>query len=323
MKKTILITGCAGFIGFHLCRKLLKEYRIIGIDKLSNYYSIKLKKQRIEILKKNKNFKFYKIDLSKKNFSYIFKKKKMHSVIHLAAQAGVRNSIYKPYNYLNDNIIAQVNLYESLKNIKINKFIYASSSSVYGSTSKKNFSESDELEDPLSFYSATKQSVERISKYYSKFFKIPSIGIRFFTCYGPWGRPDLSITQITDSIIVKKEVTLLNNGKTQRDYTYIDDTVDGIVKCLNLNMKNKFHEIYNLGTGKTYSILKISQIIGKLLNIRFKIKLKKHHPTDMTVTKSNMKKSRKYLKYNPKIKLEIGLKNYLKWHLKHRNNQSN
>ena len=204
MKKTILITGCAGFIGFHLCRKLLKQYTIIGIDKLSNYYSIKLKKQRLEILKKNKNFKFYKIDLSKKKFFLYFQKKKTHSVIHLAAQAGVRNSIYKPYNYVNDNIITQVNLYESLKNIKINKFIYASSSSVYGSTSKKKFSESDELEDPLSFYSATKQSVERISKYYSKFFKIPSIGIRFFTCYGPWGRPDLSITQITIILLKNK-----------------------------------------------------------------------------------------------------------------------
>ena len=161
--------------------------------------------------------------------------------------------------------------------------------------------------------------IDKISKYYSKYYKIPSIGIRFFTCYGSWGRPDLSVSQITDSIIKKKQVVLLNNGKIERDYTYIDDTIDGIIKCLNFKKKiNKdYHDIYNLGTGKTHSILKLSKIIGKILNIDFKIILKQHHPTDMIIAISNMTKSIKDLKYNPKIKLENGLKKYLDWHLKY------
>lgn len=161
--------------------------------------------------------------------------------------------------------------------------------------------------------------IDKISKYYSKYYKIPSIGIRFLTCYGPWGRPNLSVSQITDSIIKKKQVVLLNNGKIERDYTYIDDTIDGIIKCSNFKKKiNKdYHDIYNLGTGKTHSILKLSKIIGKILNIDFKIILKQHHPTDMIIAKSNMIKSIKDLKYNPKIKLGNGLKKYLDWHLKY------
>jgi len=319
MKKTLIITGCAGFIGFHLSRRLLNKYNIVGIDKISNYYSTKLKKKRLAILKKNKNFKFFKLDLSKKNSLKKLTNYRIHSIIHLAAQAGVRNSIYKPLDYIKDNITSQINLFEKFKYSNLNKFIYASSSSIYGSTSMKKFSENDNFKDPLSLYSATKQSVEQISKYYSKYYKIPSIGIRFFTCYGPWGRPDLSVSQITDSIIKKKQVVLLNNGKIERDYTYIDDTIDGIIKCLNFKKKiNKdYHDIYNLGTGKTHSILKLSKIIGKILNIDFKIILKQHHPTDMIITKSNMTKSIKDLKYNPKIKLENGLKKYLDWHLKY------
>ena len=204
MKKTLLITGCAGFIGFHLCKRLIKKYDIVGIDKISNYYSVKLKNDRLNILKKYKNFKFFKIDLSKKNSLNRLGNLKVDAIIHLAAQAGVRNSLYKPLNYINDNIVSQINLLEQFKNQKLSKFVYASSSSIYGSTIKKNFSENDHLKEPLSLYSATKQSVEQISKYYSNYYKIPSIGIRFFTSYGPWGRPDLSVSQITDSILKKK-----------------------------------------------------------------------------------------------------------------------
>ena len=239
MKKTLLITGCAGFIGFHLCKRLIKKYNIIGVDKVSNYYSIKLKKDRLTILKKFKNFKFLKL-ICQKNSLKVLKNKKIFAVIHLAAQAGVRNSLYKPLNYINDNIISQINLFEKFKNQKLDKFIYASSSSIYGSTSKKKFSEDDKLREPLSLYSATKQSIEQISKYYSNYYKIPSIGLRFFTSYGPWGRPDLSVSQITESILKNKKVILLNNGKTRRDYTYIDDTVDGIIKCINLKRKRIF-----------------------------------------------------------------------------------
>ena len=319
MKKTLIITGCAGFIGFHLCRKLENKFNIIGIDKISNYYSIKLKRKRLEILKKNKNFKFYKSDLSnKKSLNFIKKNKKIYAVIHLAAQAGVRNSIHKPYNYIKDNITSQINIYEKLKEIRPKIFVYASSSSVYGTTKRKSFNENQTLLNPLSLYSATKQSVEQISKYYSNFYNIPSIGLRFFTCYGPWGRPDLSVSKITEGILRDKKVVLLNYGKTKRDFTYVDDTILGIEKCLKYkNFKKNYHEIFNLGTGKSYSTLKLTKTLGSILKIKFDIIFKKHHPTDMQITNSDMRKSYKILKYKPKISLENGLKKFLKWYLEY------
>lgn len=315
MKKKILITGCAGFIGFHLSKRLLNKFDVVGIDKLTNYYSKKLKLDRLNELLKFRNFKFLKINLSKKNSLSLLKKTRFFAVIHLAAQPGVRNSIFKPLDYIDDNIVSHVNLLQEFKNKNLKKFIYASSSSIYGSTKKKNYSESDPLTRPLSLYSATKQSIEQITSYYSHYYKIPSIGLRFFTCYGPWGRPDLSVTKITNDIIKKKKVILLNNGKTKRDYTYIDDTVNGIIKCLNFKSKKNQHEIFNLGTGRTYSTLQLTKTIGKILKIDYKIKFKKHHPTDMRITKSNMFKSKKKLGYAPKIDLKRGLKKYLDWHL--------
>ena len=315
MKKKILITGCAGFIGFHLCKELANKYDIIGVDKISNYYSTKLKYERLSILKKIKNFKFIKLDLSKQSSIKIISKYNFHLIFHLAAQAGVRNSIYKPLDYINDNIISQINLFQIIKKKNLKKFIYASSSSVYGTTLKKSFSENDRLKQPLSLYSASKQSIEQISKYYSNYYKIPCIGIRFFTCYGPWGRPDLSVTKISNDIIYKKQITLLNYGKTKRDFTYIDDTVDGIIKCINYKFtKNNFHQIFNLGTGKTVSVLRMSKILGNLLNIKFNTKLIKHHPTDMKVTKANINKSRKLLNYKPKVQLHDGLKSFINWY---------
>ena len=315
MKKKILITGCAGFIGFHLSKRLLNKFDVVGIDKLTNYYSKKLKLDRLNELLKFRNFKFLKINLSKKNSLSLLKKTRFFAVIHLAAQPGVRNSIFKPLDYIDDNIVSHVNLLQEFKNRNLKKFIYASSSSIYGSTKKKNYSEADPLTRPLSLYSATKQSIEQITSYYSHYYKIPSIGLRFFTCYGPWGRPDLSVTKITNDIIKKKKVILLNNGKTKRDYTYIDDTVNGIIKCLNFKNKKNQHEIFNLGTGRTYSTLQLTKTIGKILKIDYKIKFIKHHPTDMRITKSNMFKSKKKLGYAPKIDLKRGLKKYLDWHL--------
>ncbi len=317
MKKKILITGCAGFIGFHLSKRLIHKYDIVGIDKLTNYYSKKLKLDRLNELLKYKNFKFFKIDLSKKNALQPIKKKKFYAVIHLAAQPGVRNSIFKPLDYINDNIISQVNLLQEFKDKNLSKFIYASSSSIYGSTKKNKFYETDPLTRPLSLYSATKQSIEQITSYYSLYYKIPSVGLRFFTCYGPWGRPDLSVTKITNDILNNKKVILLNNGKTKRDFTYIDDTVDGIIKSLNFKSKDSFHEIFNLGTGKTFSTLHLTNTIGQILKKKFKIIFKDHHPTDMRITQSNMTKSKKLLQYNPKISLKEGISRYINWHLKY------
>ena len=327
MKKIYIVTGCAGFIGFHLCQSLLKKkYHIIGIDKISNYYSTKLKKDRLGILKKYKNFYFLKKDINNSSLNASLrkkiKKKKIICIIHLAAQAGVRNSLVRPFDYIYDNILAHTKICEIAKEFGIKRVVYASSSSVYGENNNaKAYSEKLLLKRPLSLYSATKQSIEQISSFYSKYYKIYFIGLRIFTSYGPYGRPDLSVFRLTHDIINKKKVTLLNFGKTKRDFTYIDDTISGIEKAIKLNFKNKkinnYHVIFNIGSGKSYNIYQLTKLLTKILKIHCKINFVKGHPTDMILTLANTKYSRKLLGYIPKISLEYGLSKFIKWYLKY------
>ena len=327
MKKTYIITGCAGFIGFHLCQTLLrKKFHIIGIDKISNYYSIKLKKDRLHILKKNKNFHFLKKDINNHSFNTILRekvrKKKIIAIIHLAAQAGVRNSLTKPFDYIYDNILAHTKICEIAKEYKIKRVIYASSSSIYGENNKsKPYSEKLSLKRPLSLYSATKQSVEQISSFYSKYYKIYFIGLRIFTSYGPYGRPDLSVFKLTEDIINKKKVTLLNFGKTKRDFTYIDDTISAIIKTIRFNFKknkiNNYHVIFNIGSGKSYNITELTKLLSNILKINCKINFVKGHATDMSLTLANTDYSKKLLGYSSNVTLEYGLNEFIKWYLKY------
>ena len=224
----ILITGCAGFIGFHLCTKLLlKNIKIIGIDCLDNYYPKIHKQKRLNILKKNKNFKFLRIDL--KNFNQLkekIKNVKVDKIIHLAAQPGVRISISKPHNTLNQNLTSFSNIIEIGRLKKIKKFIYASSSSIYGETKIYPFNERDYKNIPISVYGATKLSNEIIARSYSKNFKLKCIGLRFFTVYGPYGRPDMAYYSFLDQLKKNKTIDVFNRGIMKRDFTYIDDVVD-------------------------------------------------------------------------------------------------
>lgn len=326
MKKNFLVTGCAGFIGFHLCQKLLRQNSIvIGVDKISNYYDIKLKHKRLKILKKKSNFIFIKKDLNNDAIYREIKKKiknqKINTIIHLAAQAGVRNSLFKPYDYVYDNILAHTKICEFARKESVKKVVYASSSSIYGENkNSKPFNERLSIKRPLSFYSATKQSVEQISSFYSKYYEIYFVGLRFFTSYGPYGRPDLSVFKITSDILNKKKVTLVNYGKVKRDFTYIDDAISGIISAIKFNFKkNKiknFHSIFNIGSGKSYSILQLTKLISKILKIKCEIKLTKGHPTDMNLTLSDTRLSQKLLKYYPATLLEDGLKNFISWYLK-------
>ena len=319
MSKVYFISGCAGFIGFHLCLNLLKKNKVIGIDCLNNYYSIKLKKDRLNILKKNKKFIFFKSDLNNPKLYRIIDKKfkKIDTIIHLAAQAGVRYSIHNPLKYIDSNIKAHTNILQFYKKRKdIKKLVYASSSSVYGKNSKPPFSEKLTNFIPLSLYASTKQSIELISEYYANFYKKKIIGLRFFTTYGEYGRPDLAISQITKDILYNGEVTLLNEGKTKRDFTYIDDVISGIIKSFSCNTVRN-HEIFNLGSGKTTNLIQLSKMLGKLLNRKFIIKYKKHHPTDMKITFANLTKSKKILGYSPKTSLYNGLRQFVNWYLKY------
>ena len=240
MREKILITGAAGFIGFHLSNLLLqKGYDVIGIDNMNDYYDIKLKEGRLSILNEKNNFKFYKIDLvDKKNIDYIFEKYKFDYVINLAAQAGVRYSIDNPYAYIDSNVVGFINILEACRHNPVKHLLYASSSSVYGGNKIAPFSTEHQVDHPVSLYAATKKSNELMAHTYSHLYKIPTTGLRFFTVYGPWGRPDMAYFSFTDAILKDKPIKVFNHGKMERDFTYIDDIVEGIYRLLPLAPKS-------------------------------------------------------------------------------------
>ena len=265
-----LISGSAGFIGFHLSEFLLKKkHTVYGVDDLNSYYDVKLKKSRLDILKKYKNFVFFKRKIEDIKIVKFFKKKKIDIIINLAAQAGVRHSLENPYVYINSNILGQVNMLELAKELKIKKYIYASSSSVYGGNKSLPFSVKDRVDNPISLYAASKKSTELIAEYYSHLYKISSIGLRFFTVYGPWGRPDMATFIFTKNILNGKPINIFNYGKMKRDFTYVDDIISGIYGAINFKMK-KLHKVYNLGNSKPESLLEFIKIIEKNLNKKAK-----------------------------------------------------
>ena len=237
----ILITGSSGFIGFHLTKLLLtKKHQVHGYDSMNNYYDTKLKKARLNILKKFKNFSFTKANIEdEKKLNNIFKKFKPQIVIHLAAQAGVRYSIEKPRVYLKSNITGTFNIIEASHKLKVKHLIMASSSSVYGANKKIPFKEIDQTETQLSIYASTKKSNESMAHSYSNIWKIPITMLRFFTVYGPWGRPDMALFKFTKGILKNKKIDIYNKGKMYRDFTYIDDVVNGIKLLINKIPNNK------------------------------------------------------------------------------------
>ena len=312
----ILITGCAGFIGFHICNKLLSNnIKVLGIDCLDNYYPNFHKYRRLKILKKNKNFKFLKIDLKK--FGQLKEKLKIFKfdkVIHLAAQPGVRVSISNPHNTLNQNLISFSNMIEISRLKKIKKFIYASSSSVYGDTKIYPFSEKDNKNIPVSVYGATKFSNEIIAKSYSENFKMKCVGLRFFTVYGPYGRPDMAYYDFLNKLKNNKKIYVFNNGNMLRDFTYIDDVIKGILDVIKKNFK-KNHEVINIGKGKPDNLMDMIKYLEKNYKKKFKIKFTNNIPIgDMKKTYSNIKKAKKLVNWNPKTTLKLGLEKFVDWY---------
>lgn len=264
-KNKILVTGSSGFIGFHVCYKLLKHrYKILGLDNHNNYYDPKLKQKRLNLLKKFKNFKFLKIDIkNKKKIHNILKKYRPTIIIHLAAQAGVRYSFLKPQKYIDTNITGFTNILEGMKEYKLNNFIYASSSSVYGDCKIFPFKENLSL-NPLNFYGQTKLMNEKIANLYEKNFNIKTIGLRFFTIYGPFGRPDMFIPKVLNKMKKNKSINLFNNGNHFRDFTYVEDVSDIILKIIqNLNKKG-ISNIFNVCNSKK---LNIRNVINKIQNL--------------------------------------------------------
>ena len=299
----ILITGVVGFIGFHTAIRLLNEgNEVIGIDNINDYYDIKLKKENLRILNFYENFIFIREDIVDSNCIDNYKPDK---VIHLAAMAGVRYSFKNPQLYCRVNIEGTVNLLEQSKNNNVKMFVYASSSSVYGNNDSK-FSESDNLNDPESIYAATKRSVEMMAKLYSKTYNLNVIGLRFFTVFGPRGRPDMAPRKFLETVIRGDQIDKYGDGNSYRDYTYIDDIVDGIYLSVNSNFTN---EIFNLGNDKIFTLNKFIEYIGEVTNKEVNINQMGNQLGDVNGTNANIEKSKNMLNYNPKISFKDGLLN--------------
>ena len=331
----ILITGSSGFIGFHLSKKLLdKGHRVYGYDSMNNYYDVRLKKARYNILKKYKNFSFTKSKLENKiSLEKVFKRFKPKIVIHLAAQAGVRYSIEKPRVYLNSNITGTYNIIEVSKKLNVKHLIMASSSSVYGANKKIPFKETDKTETQLSIYAATKKSNESMAHSYSNIWKLPITMLRFFTVYGPWGRPDMALFKFTKGILANKKIDIYNNGKMYRDFTYVDDIVDGIRLLINKipNRKNLGRykndslspvapfRVLNIGNTKKVFLLDFIKEIEKALGkkaIRNYMPLQKG---DVKQTLSDTSLLKKLTSYNPKTNYKSGIRKFLNWYLSYYN----
>ena len=309
----ILVTGAAGFIGFHTCLSLLTKHKVFGLDNLNNYYDVNLKKSRLKILKKNTNFEFLKTDIQNKNLHNKFKKIKLDIIINLAAQAGVRHSLKDPFSYIDSNILGQINLLEFAKKLNVKKFIYASSSSVYGGNEKMPFSVKHRVDKPISLYAASKKSTELLAECYSHLFKFKCIGLRFFTVYGPWGRPDMATFIFTKKILENKKINIFNYGNMKRDFTYIDDIVKGIKGAVNLKGDYK-HKIYNLGNNKPEDLKRFISIIEKNLKVKAKRNLLPIQPGDVAKTSANIDESRRELNFNPKTSLDEGIPKFIEWY---------
>ena len=331
MKTKLFITGSSGFIGFHVAKRYLdKGFKVYGFDSMNNYYDLKLKRSRLNILKKYKNFSFTKGNLeNQKKLNSSINKFKPSIIIHLAAQAGVRYSIENPKIYLNSNIVGTFNVIECAKKLKIKHLIIGSSSSVYGANKKFPFQEIDKTDSQISFYAATKKSTESIAHSYSSLWKIPITVLRFFTVYGPWGRPDMAYFKFTKNILRGKKIDVYNKGKMYRDYTYIDDIVDGIVKLTNkipkLNSSKKYKNdsishvapIRTLNIGNTKKVL-LSDFISAIEKNLNKKAVKRFLPMqkgDVYSTLSDSSLLRRITGYNPKTKYKDGIKKFLNWYL--------
>lgn len=334
--KKILITGVAGFIGFHLAKKLLKKKSIVivGIDNLNNYYDQKLKSDRLSILKRNNsNFIFKKIDIrDKKKINKLFLINKFDKVIHLAAQAGVRHVRKNPDSYFDNNVLGFYNILEAARVNKIKHLISASTSSVYGINKKKPFDVNLPADHPTQFYAASKRSNELMAHSYSYMFKLPVSIIRFFTAYGPWGRPDMALYIFVKSIINNKKFNLFNYGNHSRDFTYIDDIIKGIILTMNKVpvMDKKWHlksknsstshapfKILNLGNGTKVLLKKYLSIIEKILKKKGKVNLVGFQAGDLKDSLSDTRDTKKYLNFSPNTNIEYGIKKFVEWYLEY------
>lgn len=329
-----LVTGAAGFIGMHVTRKLLEDqFDVIGLDSLNDYYDIKLKEDRLKQLQTFKNFRFITLDIADQvAVEKIFDEEKFQLVINLAAQAGVRYSLKNPYAYINSNIMGFMNILEGCRHHPVSHLVYASSSSVYGTNTKMPFSVIDNVDHPASLYAATKKSNELMAHTYSHLFGIPTTGLRFFTVYGPWGRPDMSPSLFAHAIFQEKPIDVFNHGRMQRDFTYIDDIVEGVIRILkkpatvdplysrinpNPARSDAPYAIHNIGS---HTPILLDDFIGKLETMIGKKAIKRLlpiQPGDVEATYASVEDLKKAVDFEPKTSLSDGIKQFIDWFRKY------
>jgi UDP-glucuronate 4-epimerase len=311
--QTILVTGAAGFIGFHLSRKLLeKGYRVVGVDNMNKYYDVSLKKSRLEILSPYPEFVFCKEDLENlSGIKKIFQAHTIDRVCNLAAQAGVRYSLENPFSYQKSNLEGFLNLLELAREYAVENFIYASSSSVYGSNEKTPFSVEDRVDNPVSLYAATKKANELMAHAYHHLFDFPCTGLRYFTVYGPWGRPDMALFLFTDAILHNRPIDVYNYGRMRRDFTYIDDIIDGTIAAIE---KPHAYEVFNLGNSNTTELLEFIRILEEELGMEAQKNMMPLQPGDVPATSADIRKSKEMLGFNPKTSIREGIHKFLVWY---------
>ncbi|KAB2833019.1 MAG: SDR family NAD(P)-dependent oxidoreductase [Caedimonadaceae bacterium] len=320
----VFITGAAGFIGYHVAEKLLKEgTEVIGCDNLNDYYDVSLKIARLERLKRYPNFSFYPLDIT--SFDALKQIMTQHPnithTLHLAAQAGVRHSLIDPFAYARSNILGHLNLLEALRSLQnLEHFVYASSSSVYGANEKQPFSTEDRVDQPLSLYAATKRAGELMSYCYSHLYPTPTTGLRYFTVYGPWGRPDMSSFIFTEAMLNDREIPVFNDGDMSRNFTYIDDVVAGTLACLKLPVTRKEnplenHRIYNIGNDRSEKLMDFIHVLEKTLGIKAKIRLEPMQKGDVRETTADISSSKRDFNYAPHTSIGVGIPQFVAWYL--------
>ena len=307
----ILITGIAGFIGHHLATRLIEEgHTIVGIDNLNDYYDVTLKEARLKRLKGK--FSFHKIDTTDfPALEELFKKHKFDKICHLAAQAGVRYSLENPFVYATSNYVGTLNIFELAKRHGVKDIAFASSSSVYGGNEELPFAEHHPVNHPLSMYAASKRAGELLAHSYCHLFGLNIICLRFFTVYGPWGRPDMALFLFTKSILEEKPIEVFNGGDMRRDFTYVSDIVDGIVKTIHKQPRG--FSILNLGAGNPINLPDFIGIIEKTLDKKANIVMKPMQAGDVQATWADISKARELIGYKPKVSIEEGITNFVKW----------
>ena len=327
----ILVTGSAGFIGSMLCLKLLERGdEIIGIDNHNDYYDPMIKESRLKRLNKYSNYKHYRLDLcDQKNLNDVFKNHQPIKVVNLAAQAGVRYSLENPLAYINSNVVGFIHVLENCRQHKVEHLVYASTSSVYGANTKMPFSEHDSANHPLSIYAASKKSNELMAHSYSHLFQLPTTGLRFFTVYGPWGRPDMALFKFTKAILDEKPIDVFNHGKHTRDFTYIDDIVEGVLKTLNVpatindDWRSDLPDpasskapwrIYNIGNNKPVKLMDYIDALEQTLKKKAKINFLPLQPGDVLDTYANIENLKKKFNYKPSTSVIDGVTEFVKWY---------